>query len=73
MNHGKMIMIGIFPADTPTFRLVSASGVTGRGEVNCHFRLALARNFRTQPAAPVFKNCWHATNSVPREDKTLTH
>ena len=49
----------------------SVSG-PGPGEVNCHFRqLTIAGNFRTQPAAPAFENCWHATNSAPREHKTF--
>src|SRR5450631_982758 len=60
-------------ADMPTLPIgFCFRGQTGPGEVNCHFRqLTIAGNFRTRPAAPAFENCWHATNSAPREHKTF--
>jgi hypothetical protein len=55
------------------FRWASASGSSGHGEVNRHFRqLTTARNFLTQPAAPAFENCQSATNPYPVNIKHLT-
>ena len=64
---GRMVVHRLTrPPGQPSSRLVAARFVAASPR-----KPAIARNFRTQPAAPAFENYQHATNSAPREHKTF--